>query len=307
MSFADKEHKANVVTVLHNSVATLDEYFLGLERQASTINQVVLVDNASTDNTIAHAREWASRTSLNALVIESDNSGFAGGYLVGGRALSEDDLPTLCLNPDVSLGEHVLADCLELLASDPTVGIVTAPLILPDGSADPASDRRHPSLLGASVYAVLGKLTPRSVRYNAVADDLATASASGSRPVEATTGALMLVSRTFRAPADGIFDTDYWMYGEDLQLCIDAQRSGLSVMMSDSAPSTHAKGASSGLPRSRRSNIEFHRAMFTYYEKNMGGPAAARALMRVAVAGRLVISLASSAVIRAARRRRRAQ
>ncbi|UIN31110.1 glycosyltransferase [Microbacterium binotii] len=299
----DGHPQANVITVLHNSAPTLTDYFAGLEAQRDHIAQVVLVDNGSTDGTAEIARRHAETSGLAVTVVSNDNAGFAGGYAAGGPLVADQDLPTLCLNPDVRLGASVLRICLDALAGDHSVAIVTAPLQLPDGSMDPASVRRHPSLAGAAVYAALGKLTPGRLKYNRVAP----AETPGVHPyvIEATTGALMLVSPRFRRARDGIFDTDYWMYGEDLQLCIDAHSEGMTVLMVDAPPSLHVKGVSSGLPRKPRSNVEFHRAMYLYFVKNMHPSVAMRVFVRVAVTGRLLVSLALSAATRGVRELRK--
>jgi GT2 family glycosyltransferase len=186
---------------------------------------------------------------------------------------------------------------LDLLNSDPTVGIVTAPLVMSDGKEDSASVRKLPTLGSAGLYAALGKLTPQRLRYNT--PDFSY-DESGVKTIQATTGALMLVNPDFRRSSQGIFDLDYWMYGEDLQLCQDARDENYKVLMIRHTPSLHEKGVSSGWPRSMKSNIAFHRAMFTYYQKNFTGTPLLTPIVYFAVQGRLTLSVVSGLLARTA-------
>lgn len=303
---------ANVVTVLYNNVSTLEGFLSGLEAQSDFVSQVVLVDNASTDNTLERMRALAAASSLDITVVANANTGFAGGYARGGTEIHDVTLPTLCLNPDVELEPGTLARLLSVLEGE-RVGIVTAPLVIETGEVDTASRRVLPTLGKAAVYAVLGGLTPPALRYNR------RQAPSQSEPlvvnpdghhvtaIEATTGALMLVNPAFRTAAEGIFDQEYWMYGEDLQLCVDARTEGWQVLMAEGKPSVHTKGASSGRPRGKKSNIEFHRAMYTYYVKNLNKSRVGKVGVGTAILARLGSELAISAVLRSAKARAEAK
>jgi len=292
--------KVNVVTVTYNSASTIDEFVAGLEAQAEFVGQLIVVDNGSTDSTLTILERHQSAGRVPIQIIKSANTGFAGGYATAGRSARYDsDRATLCLNPDVRLSEGVLERMLDSMAADPRAGIVTAPLVGLDGLPDSASIRRLPTLGRASIYAVLGRITPAKWRYNAVPHD---ASADVTpRSIEATTGALMLVAPRFRSLSSPIFDTDYWMYGEDLQLCADAHREGWRVLMVDARPSLHVKGVSSGKPRTYKSNKAFHDAMFLYFRKNFYRGRFATGLVWLAVQLRFWLSAFVSAAVIASR------
>ena len=311
-------NKANVITVLHNNVATLDGYFQGLVSQGEFIARVVLVDNASTDESVETATRLALEHSLDVVVVEHSNAGFAGGYARGGREDMDFALPTLCLNPDVALAPETVRSMLQALTTEDQVAIVTSPLVTDTGEEDSASRRVLPSLGKAAIYAILGKLTPRAFRYNNRSDVPAVSSVVENQPdaaqgafhiglstsqIEATTGALMLVNPTFRAANSGIFDQDYWMYGEDLQICFDARAAGLKVLMVEGPSSLHLKGASSGRPRGKVSNIAFHRAMYIYYSKNLNVHPVGKLVVGGAIFGRLGFQLLLSRVSRALKRK----
>ncbi len=279
-----------IVTVTFNSQPTIPDFIAGVEAQGPTVAKVIVVDNASGDDTVQLLERWAAGTALDVTIIRSTNSGFAGGYAVAGRESSPGNArPTLCLNPDVRLAPGVVDAMLQVLRTVDDAAIVSAPLVGLDGTPDSASIRRLPTLGRASIYGVLGRLTPNRWRYN---DQRLGESPSpiGTR-IEATTGALMLVHPEFRSLEDPIFDTDYWMYGEDLQLCADARDEGKSIYMVDTLHSVHVKGVSSGWPRSKKSNEAFHNAMYLYYRKNLSRGPLVDGVVWLAVQLRLFSSL----------------
>jgi GT2 family glycosyltransferase len=197
---------------------------------------------------------------------------------------------------------------LDVLSSFPDAAVVTVPLVESDGSPDTASRRRLPTLGASVLYSVLGRLTPSALRYNRRENESApTLQTAGGIPVnalQATTGAVMLVPADFRQLDEGIFDRDYWMYGEDLQLCADAAAAGRQVLIAEVPPSVHVKGVSSGRPRSRRSNRAFHDAMLSYAQKNLVRNVFALHMIRVGVAAHFLLTELKALPVRVRRRRR---
>jgi N-acetylglucosaminyl-diphospho-decaprenol L-rhamnosyltransferase len=285
---------SNVFCVTYNSAATVGELLESLQRQPGAVALAVVVDNGSTDATVDVVEAYRERLDFPLELIRSRNDGFAAGVLRAGQHPRIDTrLPTLCINPDVVLAPAVLNEMLTLLR-DESVAIVTAPLVRPDGQPDTASVRRLPTFGAAALYSLLGKLLPPRIRYNSQAQSLPASTRHLGHleymEIEATTGALMLVPSAFRNPAEGIFDTDYWMYGEDLQLCHDARRDGLKVVLPLLPASVHIKGASSGWPRSWTSNRAFHNAMYVYYKKNLSKSRAASRIVHTAIILRMLLS-----------------
>ena len=293
---------ANVIVVMYNSQSTLQSLFDGLEVNRPGIASVTLVDNGSTDSSAQLARNLLVETRLNGRVLVAENTGFAGGHWEARNSFEDPSLPTLCLNPDVKLDADALPDMIDVLLGLGTgAGIVTSTLVSKEGVEDSASRRRLPTLTTGALYSVLGKLVPEKFRYNMVepAPDVEIVAGHVTTRLEATTGALMLVAPQFRSVQSGIFDRDYFMYGEDLQLCLEAQRANLAVAIVERRASIHIKGVSSGFPRSWKSNRAFHDALYLYYRKNLSVSLIDRGLVRAAVWGRLMVSSATGAIARA--------
>jgi N-acetylglucosaminyl-diphospho-decaprenol L-rhamnosyltransferase len=308
---ADSPAQANVFCVTFNNASTIEALMRSIARQAPSVACLVITDNGSSDNTLDIVRAVTDELPFPVAVIASRNVGFSRGVRLAGESeCVKGWLPTLCVNPDLVLEPAVLSNMLALMANDTKTGVVTAPLVGKDGLPDSASIRTLPTLGMASVYAILGRLTPRKWRYNQhspVFVDTTNPASSGrarGRVIEATTGALMLVNPHFRDARMGIFDTSYWMYGEDLQLCLDARAEQWKVVMMDFPPSLHIKGVSSGWPRSPTSNRAFHDAMRIYFDKNLAAGFFTNWIVRLSITARLQATQAVSCAVRVIRRSR---
>ncbi len=291
--------RAVAVCVTYNNATTVTDLMESLSRQDGAIDRLVLVDNGSSDGTVAIAEDARSSCGYPVTIHRGENVGFARGIETALGLVENSSDPVLVINPDVVLADGILPTMLDLLRSRPEAAIVSAPLMLSTGEEDPASRRRLPRLGASAAYAVLGRLTPNRIRYNRVSEavhEIDQPTGARFSRIEATTGALMLVNPAFRDATTGIFDTAYWMYGEDLQLCADAAREGRSVLMLEVEGCVHIKGVSSGWPRSRRSDAAFHRALYLYYRKNLDRNPVQRGVVATAVATRYALSRTAASV-----------
>ena len=94
--------RCSVIVVTYNSGAQIEACLRALSSQDC---EIIVVDNASQDDTVARVKALAGQIPLQLLTI-SRNIGFAGGVNQGVRAASGDVL--LILNPDAvaEAGSH---------------------------------------------------------------------------------------------------------------------------------------------------------------------------------------------------------
>ncbi len=107
-----------VIIVTFNSSAHIDQLTNSLDDAlGSAPHHVVVVDNASADDSVALARAKGLE------VIEMGrNAGYSAGINAGLKVLTEASA-VLILNPDVILGHEAVAEMYAALA-DPTIGVV---------------------------------------------------------------------------------------------------------------------------------------------------------------------------------------
>jgi N-acetylglucosaminyl-diphospho-decaprenol L-rhamnosyltransferase len=253
--------------------------------------EVVVVDNASRDGSAEIARR------LGVKVLENPaNLGLSRAIDLGAAAT---DAPWLLLvNPDTRLAPGALARLLATAAADPTIGCVGPHLRNSDGSEYPTG-RRFPSILVGALHAALGTVWPGNpaTRHYHMAD------LDRSRPVQVdwVSGACMLLRREAYEAA-GRFDAGYFMYFEEMDLCLRLARAGWRVVYDPGAEVTHILGGSTRSAPYRKVWNHHRSALRFYCRRYARDPRLLLApLVALFLALRGLVSLARTAVTRARR------
>jgi hypothetical protein len=147
----------------------------------------------------------------------------------------------------------------------PKAGIIGPKILNPDGSLQ-LSCRRFPNPVAALFRNTpIGKLFPnnRFTREYLMTDW----PHDQSRTVDWVSGAAFLVTKSC-IEKTGQFDTDYFMFCEDVDWCWRAWKSGFEVHYTPGSTITHAIGRSTDQAPNRMIGT-FHRSMFRFYKKNM--------------------------------------
>jgi N-acetylglucosaminyl-diphospho-decaprenol L-rhamnosyltransferase len=152
----------------------------------------------------------------------------------------------LFLNPDTVSNTPALAHCLARQRADDRLGLISPRLILADGTMDLACRRSIPTLWDgfcrASGLAAWFPGTALFAGYN-----LTHLPADGTYEVGAINGAFLLAPRRALesvAPDGKVFDEAFFMYGDDLDLCIRVARAGWKIVYDGRVNLTHLKGVS---------------------------------------------------------------
>jgi GT2 family glycosyltransferase len=242
--------------------------------------EAVVVDNASSDGS---ADAVAAKFRKAKVIRLAMNVGFgkannAGLQQAEGRFI-------LLLNPDVTLQPACVGRLTDFLLVRPDAGAVGPRLERPDGTPDLAARRGFPTP-SAAFYRLSGlsRLFPKSARFNRY--NMGHLPEGESHEIDSGTAACLLVRR---AAVDrvGFFDPDYFMYGEDIDLCYRLKTGGWKVFYLPDARAVHLKGASTK-QSTRKMLWEFHRAMWTFHHKHYAGdmPAFANGLVWASIWGR---------------------
>ncbi len=246
-----------IIIVTYNSRGEIRgclESVLNHDRTDTTT--VTVVDNASPDGTANHVRAtWPAVHVIDA----GSNVGFSRANNLGVRATSSDYV--LFLNPDTVVRSRAISTLVTAVATDSTIAIAGPRLMdidgLPEISWGPAispwGEFRQKRLMNG--YA---RRLPRLVEY-------VTALSRRDRDVEWISGACLLARRT-DLEAVGLFDERYFMYAEDVDLCIGVRDRGKRVRYVADAEVLHLRGRSAAhnadTERRRRSS------QVAYYQKH---------------------------------------
>lgn len=193
---------------------------------------IIVVDNHSHDNSVVRFKQYqAKHPSVDCVVIDNEkNLGFAGGINTGLVYARKQEFDYIgVLNPDAVADKKWCRALVDELSSQPKCGIVTGILQRRDGKTlDTTGD----------FYTTWGLPGPRN-------RDEPTANAP-DQPGEifgATGGGALY--RTAMLNDIGLFDEDFFMYYEDVDLSFRAQLAGWKVRYTPKAIAYHKVGASS--------------------------------------------------------------
>ncbi len=195
--------------------------------------RVVLADNGSTDGSVERA---AQRPEVR-LVHTGGNLGYGGAANIGVRALDPEIDWVVITNPDIVFAPHTLDRLLECADRHPAAGAFGPLITTPEGIVYPSA-RNLPSISAGVGHALLGwwwPTNPWTRRYRLDAQE----------PVERIAGwlsgsCLLVRRRAFEAV--GGFDTEYFMYFEDVDLGDRLSRAGWSNVYCPSARVAHEGG-----------------------------------------------------------------
>lgn len=230
----------SVVIVTYRNEADIGGCLTAVRRTAPVAPaDVIVVDNASGDGTVAAARAVPGVSVLE----QPGNSGFAAGCAAGAAAASGDWL--LFLNPDTVIAPDAIAALVDCARQHPSAGIIGGRFVHADGTSDPRSCWGRPSPWSALCFALgLTSLLPGNRVFDPESPPPWSGDLAADRAVPVISGAFMLVSRELWDRLGG-FDPVFFLYGEDADFCLRAAAAGYRPMVTGRAVCQHAGGRSS--------------------------------------------------------------
>jgi N-acetylglucosaminyl-diphospho-decaprenol L-rhamnosyltransferase len=232
-----------------------------LDETSAGVVDVVVVDNGSTDGS---ALALSAALPAARAVAAPGNVGYARGANLG---IAATDAPVVAvLNGDVELRPGVAAAMIAALEADPRLGAVGPRVLNLDGSVYPSA-RSDPGLFVALAHAALGLLwrtNPWTRRYRQLDVD-----PTRSRAVDWVSGAAIWLRREALDDVGG-WDERYFMYMEDVDLCLRLRRAGWRVGYEPTGEVVHAQGASTS-QRPYRMIAEHHRSVWRFASRRYHG------------------------------------
>ncbi len=214
----------SLIIVNYNGRRHLDALCDSLARQTRPADEVIVVDNASTDGSVAHLRAHHRWVTVIAL---KENVGFAEGNNIGAVHATGEYLALL--NNDTVADEHCLAELLATIEPDPRVGAVVAKIYR-------AADYPRLDCAGAE-FNNLG------YNWGRGANQLDRGQYDTPEEVPALT-ACALVLRRAALNDQPLFDPQLFMYYEEFDLSLRVRGAGYSIRYAPRAI-VHHKGSQS--------------------------------------------------------------
>ncbi|ALB44135.1 glycosyltransferase family 2 protein [Clostridium beijerinckii] len=257
--------KLSIIIVNYNTYDLTKQTIESVIKEHHNFNyEVILVDNASSDGSINKLQDkFRNIVTIKKLhiIINKDNLGFAKANNIGVKFARGKYI--LLLNSDTVLKENCLEKCIVKMEKDKNIGALGCKVVLANGELDHACKRGFPTPKASLYYFLkLHEKNPSKYgQYNALhlrEDDIG--------EVDCLTGAFMLMPKLIFDKAGGL-DEDFFMYGEDIDLCYKIKELGYKILYYPEAQIIHYKGGSS---KKRRSKViyDFHQAMWIFYKKH---------------------------------------
>lgn len=222
------DRSVSILLITFDSAPYLRRCLSGVLGQTSQPLEIVVIDNASTDGSVAIVRELTPSATI---ILNAKNRGFAAA---ANQAIAESRGEfVLLLNPDVYLEPAFLSKALPLM-KDPHVGAVTGKL------------RRG---LGFDIQPTLlidskGIRMTRSGRHLDIDSERPDSGSEEPREVFGVSGAAALYRRSMleEVAIEGQpFDEDFFAYREDADLAWRSRLFGWKSMYSPDAEAYHVR------------------------------------------------------------------
>ena len=278
----------NVLEDCLNSVAQLD---------TSVTHEIIIVDNASTDDTTT----MIERTFPHVRLIRNDrNVGFTKGT---NQAIEESSGRfILWLNTDTILEQTSIRNLVDFLNTHPKAGIAGPKILNADGSFQPQCRRGLPTPSAALAYLTRQhRLWPTAAWANGYL--MTHINVDSDARVAAVSGACLMARRAVWDDI-GPLDERIFGFGEDIDWCVRAANYGWEVWYYPGSQIVHLKGQGGAHSKPFHKIVGIHQAMWIFYSKHLQerNSRPVRMLVRLGIGVSLSASLTKTSIALGLRR-----
>ena len=260
---ADSAPAVSIIIVNWNTQALLRDCLRSVIEQTRAPQEIIVVDNASTDGSAAMV---AAEFPAVVLIANADNRGFAGANNQGLRIAAGANL--LLLNPDTIVLDGAIDKMLGWLAQHPDVGCVGCQVLEGPGViqrtcfADPSATNLLIVELGLMRLArwlpVLGR--PWYTAWDRKSE----------REVDVVSGMFMLVPRVVIDKV-GLLDDAFFIYAEEADWCRRIRAAGWRCVFAPEAQIIHLDGGGKSTAQIRpKMYVQMQKSHLIYVRKHDG-------------------------------------
>lgn len=257
--------KLSVIIVNYNVRYFLDQA-LGsvLQSKCDFSYEVIVVDNGSTDDSVPWVKEKYPTVKL---LSPGENLGFAKANNLAVNSCYGEYI--LLLNPDTIVQKETLQLCIDFMESHLDAGALGVRMFDGSGVFLPESKRGFPGPWTSFCKITgLNELFPRSKWLNYYY--MGHLDSNVNQEVDVLTGAFMMMKKDNYQVVGGL-DEEFFMYGEDIDLCYQLSQKGFKNYYLASTSIIHFKGEST-----KKSSLKyirtFYSAMSIYAKKHYSSP-----------------------------------
>jgi len=215
----------SVVIVNFNGRKFLQDCLSALQNQTYLPFEIILVDNASHDDSVGFVQEHFPQVKV---FTQEKNLGFAGGSNAGIREACGEYI--LTLNNDTIVSPDVIEELVQPVMQDPSVGMCASKMVFPDGRIN--STAICISRSGAAWDRGMGETD--NGQYDRAEEIFGPCAGAA-------------LYRHSMLDEVGLFDEDFFLYMEDVDLAFRARLAGWKCMYVPTARVVHIHGGTANV------------------------------------------------------------
>jgi len=248
----------SIIIVSYNTKDLLKDCLDSIVNNTTAVPyEIIIMDNGSTDNTRGMVRNLYPLATF----IENDqNAGFAVANNQASRIAGGEYI--LFLNSDTIICHEAIRLMYEHLKDNTDVGIV-GPKIL---DRDHHPTRSYMRFFNIKMLFLGSKYLSLFIDTNQYQMHYKTYDYSAIRDVPWISGACMMMKKQIFEES-GCFDENYFLYFEDMDLCLQVRKSGYKISYLPSAEIIHLFGGSSLSSSDKIKNLHINSLLY-YIKKN---------------------------------------
>lgn len=239
-------------------------------KKQSFSSEIIIIDNNSSDGTVKLLTSL--RVSELRIIQNKNNLGFGKANNQGAKIARGKYL--LFLNSDIDAGDIDIKKMLNFFEIDKKIAVITPKLILPDGRMDKACHRGFPTLWRSFCYfSGLEKIFGKFFLLNKIFGGyhLLDKNLDSIHEIDSPSGAFYLMKKEVFDEIGG-FDSNFFMYGEDLDLSWRIKEKGYKIIYYPKEKAIHLKYQSGLMAKKheikKRTKDYFYEAMKIFYQKH---------------------------------------
>lgn len=239
--------------VVHNEKHNFEMLFNSLFNQTYSDFKIFFVDNNSTDGSVSFAKELNKKYLFEMEFIELlEETGYTGGNNIGAQmALTQGYEYLFIINNDIELEKNCIWELYSLIESKKNAGAVGPILFVWNSDKKENKIQDYGCKVDFKRQIKVGQYTGSI--YEAV-------SLGKIEKIDMITGAAVLIRGKF-VKKYGLFDPDFFIYNDELDLAYRLRKAGLNCYVTEKAKVWHNHNWS-------KKNIIGYRFMYYYMMRN---------------------------------------
>lgn len=255
------DYSCSVIIVAYNSSDFIPACLKSVRDASEGLDaEIIVLDNGSPEPITAEIKEFFPEVKW---IDSNENLGFGKGCNFAVKSATKPYL--FFINPDTIVSRDSFRKMLEFVQDHPETGLAGSRILNEDGSLQLACRRSFPTTFSAISKTVgLAALFPKSKLFASY--NMTYADPDEVTEVDAISGSFFCMRHDLYEQLKG-FDEDFFMYGEDLDLCFRAKVAGFKNYYTPATNILHFKGQSCKTRR-WKSYVDFYKAMIIFVKKH---------------------------------------